>query len=161
MSGLAGGLLMALTTNAQPDLFPVDMSLSVVAMAVIGGLASVAGAILGTLWVVGLPTAFGQNNTVTLLTSGVGLLVLVMYVPGGLMQLAYSGRDLIVRVVERRQGDTAPEAPGAAATAPSPVVITARRTTAPRGWSRGSTSRSGATRWSGSSVRTAPGRPPS
>jgi ABC-type branched-subunit amino acid transport system ATPase component/ABC-type branched-subunit amino acid transport system permease subunit len=129
MSGLAGGLLMALTTNAQPDLFPVDMSLSVVAMAVIGGLASVAGAILGTLWVVGLPTAFGQNNTVTLLTSGVGLLVLVMYVPGGLMQLAYSGRDLIVRVVERRQGDTAPEAPGAAATAPSPVVITARRTT--------------------------------
>ena len=55
LAGFAGALLMALLTNARADQFPVDMSLSAVSMAVIGGLASAAGAVIGTLWVVGLP----------------------------------------------------------------------------------------------------------
>ena len=93
---------MALLTNARPDQFPVDLSLSAVSMAVIGGLASVSGAILGTLWVVGLPAVFGANQTVTLLTSGLGLLVLIMYFPGGLMEVAFALRGAIVRAVDRR-----------------------------------------------------------
>ena len=97
----AGGVrrraMMALVTNARADQFPVDMSLSVISMAVIGGLASVSGAVIGTLWVVGLPAIFGTNETVGLLTSGVGLLVLIMYFPGGLVQVAYAIRGAIVR----------------------------------------------------------------
>ena len=102
LAGFAGALLMALLTNARADQFPVDMSLSAVSMAVIGGLASAAGAVIGTLWVVGLPAIFGTNETVSLLTSGIGLLVLIMYFPGGLVQVAYAVRGVIVRAVERR-----------------------------------------------------------
>ena len=102
LAGFAGALLMALLTNARADQFPVDQSLSAVSMAVIGGLASVSGAVIGTLWVVGLPAFFGASQTVVLLTSGVGLLVLIMYFPGGLVQVAYTIRGWIVRWVDRR-----------------------------------------------------------
>ncbi len=102
LAGFAGALLMALITNARADQFPVDMSLSTVSMAVIGGLASAAGAVMGTLWVVGLPAVFGNNQTVGLLTSGVGLLVLIMYFSGGLVQVAYAIRGAVVRAVDRR-----------------------------------------------------------
>ena len=61
LAGFAGALLMALLTNARADQFPVDMSLSAVSMAVIGGLASAAGAVIGTLWVVGLPGHLRQQ----------------------------------------------------------------------------------------------------
>ncbi len=115
MAGLAGALLMALSTNARADLFPVDQSLSAVAMAVIGGVASVAGAVLGTLWVVGLPAVFGHSDTVALLTSGVGLLVLLLYLPGGLMQIVYSVRALLLRFLDRP-----PSALDDAAPAPAP-----------------------------------------
>lgn len=102
LAGFAGAMLMALLTNARADQFPVDMSLSTVSMAVIGGLASASGAVIGTLWVVGIPAMFGTNQTVSLLTSGVGLLVLILYFPGGLVQVAYVIRDAIVRAVARR-----------------------------------------------------------
>ena len=102
LAGFAGALLMALLTNARADQFPVDLSLSAVSMAVIGGLASASGAVLGTLWVVGLPALFGTNETVSLLTSGVGLLVLIMYFPGGLVQIAYAIRGGVVRAVASR-----------------------------------------------------------
>jgi ABC-type branched-subunit amino acid transport system ATPase component len=110
---------MALVTNARADLFPVDMSLSVISMAVIGGLASVPGAVVGTLWVVGLPAIFGANETVGLLTSGVGLLVLIMYLPGGLVQVADAIRGAVVRAVERRL-PPAPAGSGAVRLAASP-----------------------------------------
>ncbi len=112
LAGFAGAMFMALLTNARADQFPVDLSLSAVSMAVIGGLASAAGAVLGTLWVVGLPALFGTNQTVTLLTSGVGLLVLIMYFPGGLVQVAYAFRGWIVRAVAARM----PPAPERAST---------------------------------------------
>ena len=112
LAGFAGALFMALLTNARADQFPVDLSLSAVSMAVIGGLASAAGAVLGTLWVVGLPALFGTNQTVTLLTSGVGLLVLIMYFPGGFVQVAYAIRGWIVRAVAARM----PPAPQRAST---------------------------------------------
>ena len=39
-----------------------------------------------------------------LLTSSIGLLVLLLYFPGGLVQIGYSVRDVLLRVAERRMG---------------------------------------------------------
>ena len=177
LAGFAGALIMALVTNARADLFPVDMSLSVISMAVIGGLASVSGAVIGTLWVVGLPAIFGTNETVGLLTSGVGLLVLIMYFPGGLVQVGYAIRD------GHRAGGRAAAAPGSgrdrarSGSPPRPaatgVATSRRRRPAPPtwpcagsgsrsasgGWSTGWTCTSTATRSSASSAPTAPARP--
>ncbi len=93
LSGLAGGLIGGLRVRFGPEAFPPDESLRVVAIAVIGGLSSIWGAVLGALWVIGLPALFNDNDTVRLLASGAGLLIVLMYLPGGLIQVAYSARD--------------------------------------------------------------------
>ena len=62
----------------------------------IGGLGSIAGPIIGALWVRGLPVMFNDTAQVRLFTSSIGLLILLMYFPGGLMQIVYSLRDAVL-----------------------------------------------------------------
>ncbi len=81
-------------------------SLMLVAIVVIGGLGSVAGAVLGAVWVIGLPAFFPDNDLVPLLTSSIGLLVLLLYFPGGLVQIGYGAR-----AAHRRAGWRAGSAP--------------------------------------------------
>jgi ABC-type branched-subunit amino acid transport system ATPase component/ABC-type branched-subunit amino acid transport system permease subunit len=106
--GLAalGGILLSGAIGSVPSdrFFTVDASLSVVSMVVIGGLGSVGGAILGALWVVGLPAFFPDNELVPLLTSSIGLLVLLMYFPGGLVRAVHAGRDAALARIAGRVG---------------------------------------------------------
>src|SRR5699024_3210271 len=76
LAGLAGGLLAGLTVQFGPDAFGPAESLTVVAMTVIGGLGSIAGAVLGAVYVVGVPVLIGETPAVRLATSGIGVLVL-------------------------------------------------------------------------------------
>src|SRR5262249_2901512 len=64
----------------------------------------VTGAVLGAVWVIGLPSFFPGNDVVPLLTSSIGLLVLLMYFPGGLVQIGYSARTALIDWAERRLG---------------------------------------------------------
>ncbi|MDE0604200.1 MAG: ATP-binding cassette domain-containing protein, partial [bacterium] len=73
--------------------FQLQDSIEIVAIAVIGGAGTVVGPILGALWIVGLPAVWPANNLVPLLTSSIGLLVLLMYFPGGFAQVVLTGRD--------------------------------------------------------------------
>jgi ABC-type branched-subunit amino acid transport system ATPase component/ABC-type branched-subunit amino acid transport system permease subunit len=104
LAGLAGAMLAASIQNVPltERIFQVDDSLRLVAMVVIGGLGSVAGPVLGALWVVGLPAFFPGNTTIPLLTSSVGLLILLLYFPGGLVQVGYGARDAIVAWLDAR-----------------------------------------------------------
>lgn len=120
IAGLAGGLLVGLLVQFSEDEFTATASMTVVAIAVVGGLASLTGTVLGSLFVVGLPAFFPGSPSVGLLTSGVGLLVLLLYFPGGLVQLLYQVRDLALGVVARRRSSRAAEA--ASASAPVPVT---------------------------------------
>ena len=121
-----GGALLAGAIQTVPlteRFFQVNNSLELVAMAVIGGLGTVVGAVLGPLWVVGLPAFFPGNELVPLLASGAGLLVLLLYFPGGLGQLVYSVRDVVVRAGERRLDPVA----GKSSTASDVDADTSRR----------------------------------
>lgn len=95
--------------------FSPDASLQLVAIAIIGGIGTVAGPVLGALWVVGLPAAFGASDTVQLLSANVGLLILLLYLPGGLVQILYGARDLLVRWLLERPlaSEVGPSAPSA------------------------------------------------
>ena len=108
LAALCGALLGGLRVQFGADAFPPDDSLRIVAMTVIGGLGSIGGAILGAVYVIGLPALFGNNATVGLATSGIGLLILLLYLPGGLAQLAYRARDALLAWVERRTPATVP-----------------------------------------------------
>jgi len=95
LAGL-GGALIAGAVEAVPfteRYFLVDDSLKLVAIVVIGGIAAPMGAVIGALWVIGMPAFFPDNELVPLLTSSLGLLVLLLYFPGGFVQIAYSARD--------------------------------------------------------------------
>jgi ABC-type branched-subunit amino acid transport system permease subunit len=62
LAALAGALLAGLRVQFGADTFDPSVSLQVVAMVVIGGLGSVTGAVLGAIYVAGLPALF-TNST--------------------------------------------------------------------------------------------------
>jgi ABC-type branched-subunit amino acid transport system ATPase component/ABC-type branched-subunit amino acid transport system permease subunit len=108
LAALAGCLYAFLLPgfNATGDASPFspEASLRLVAIVIIGGVGSIGGAILGTLWVLGLPALFGATDTVQLLTTNIGLLLLLLYLPGGLIQVVQSGWAATIRYAARTRG---------------------------------------------------------
>ena len=115
LAGLAGALLGGLQVQFGTDSFRPDLSFLVVTIAVIGGLGTVAGAVLGAVYVLGVPAMFGHSLEVQLLTSGAGLLVLLLVLPGGLVELAGRVRDRALAAIGRRR-------PPAEVPAPTPAT---------------------------------------
>lgn len=102
LAALAGGLLAGARVQFGAIHFGPEESLRIVAMTIIGGLGSVAGSVLGAVYVLGLPALIEDSVEVRLLTSGVGLLILLMYFPGGLAGLLYKARDALLTRAEMR-----------------------------------------------------------
>jgi ABC-type branched-subunit amino acid transport system ATPase component/ABC-type branched-subunit amino acid transport system permease subunit len=96
-----GGLLQQLPLQGR--FFQPFESLRIVSMAVIGGLGSVVGPVLGAGWVEGLRGLFPDNELVPLFTSSLGLLLLLLYFPGGFVQIGYSIRDSLFRWMADRR----------------------------------------------------------
>jgi ABC-type branched-subunit amino acid transport system ATPase component/ABC-type branched-subunit amino acid transport system permease subunit len=103
IAGFGGALLgLLFSTISIGEVFTVNDSLQLIAVAVIGGVGSVAGPILGALWVVGLPAFWPSSLLIPLFTSSIGLLLLLMFCPGGLVQIGYSARDALFAWLDRR-----------------------------------------------------------
>lgn len=84
--------------------FDPTISFLVVSMVVIGGLGSVPGAVLGALYLEGLPAIFGPSSTIQFLTSGLGLLAFILYLPGGLAEVLHRAGDLAADTFVRFKG---------------------------------------------------------
>jgi len=128
LAGIAGAAFGGLFRQFDAGPFGADESIQIVAIAVIGGLGSVAGPVLGALWVIGLPAFFGDNQNISLLSSGAGLLILLMYFPGGFVQIAYSARDALFRVVERRSPAPEPVTHDRSAVVVRPALVSSSST---------------------------------
>lgn len=116
MAALAGCLFVTLRVEIVPgSTFTPDVSLLLISATIIGGVGSVAGPLLGALFVWGLPALFGDLDEIRLLTSGMGLLILLMYFPGGLMQIVHSVRRLVLDAISARSEPDQPPARPAAA----------------------------------------------
>jgi len=109
LAALAGGLLAGLRVQFGADAFGPELSLLIVATTIIGGIGSVGGALIGAAYVIGLPAIWGNNATVALFTSGIGLLLLLLYLPGGLIQVVHRARDMLLAIAERRLGAASSE----------------------------------------------------
>ena len=101
IAGYAGVCLAFATERISTATFDPTLSILVVSMVVIGGIDSVAGAVLGALYLVGLPALLGTTPTIQFLTSGLGLLAFILYLPGGLAQLLHRFGDLVADGVIR------------------------------------------------------------
>ena len=92
--------------------FDPTTSFVIISMVVIGGLGSIPGAILGALYLEGLPAIFGSNPTIQFLTSGLGLIAFILYLPGGLAELLRRFGDVVavgLRSVVHRSATDASE----------------------------------------------------
>jgi ABC-type branched-subunit amino acid transport system ATPase component/ABC-type branched-subunit amino acid transport system permease subunit len=96
---LYGGLLV---TFSSSSFSPVE-SLNLLAMVIFGGVTSITGAIVGAMWVRGIPYFFGSN--IGLIASGIGLLVVLLALPGGLAALLFRLRDRVVTVLTGEEVD--------------------------------------------------------
>ena len=112
MAGYAGVCLAFATERFSTDTFDPTVSILVISMVVIGGIDAIPGAVLGALYLVGLPAIFGSSTTVEFLTSGVGLMAFILYLPGGMAQVMHQFGDLATAGVEnlrsRRRGRSVP-----------------------------------------------------
>jgi hypothetical protein len=93
-AAIAGALFAHLQGVVDPNVFTPQRSLEVFAMAVIGGLTSVGGALAGAMYIVGFEYFLPQYS---LLASGLGMLVLLLFFPGGLSELGFTMRDAYLR----------------------------------------------------------------
>ncbi|MCF2533141.1 branched-chain amino acid ABC transporter permease/ATP-binding protein [Yinghuangia soli] len=128
LAGLGGGLLAGAVQSVPVTerFFQVGDSLMLVAIVVIGGLGSVWGPVLGSVWVIGLPAFFPGNELVPLFASSLGLLVLLMYFPGGLVQIGYALRGTVLDLAERRLGAAGADVAAARVPRPARAPATAR-----------------------------------
>lgn len=100
MASLGGFLWAAGAGATDGRAFPAIRSLALLSAAIIGGLGSIGGAVLGTAYFLGIPYFASERYPLLgILTTGVGMLLLVVVFPGGLARLLYSGRDAAARLV--------------------------------------------------------------
>jgi branched-chain amino acid transport system permease protein len=103
LAALGGCLLVELLGGFSPDTYAPDQSFVIFTAAVVGGLGSLFGAALGSLYLEGaqwwLPGAQWQT-----LASAVGVLLVLMIIPGGLGQVVFRVRDAGLRWIANRRG---------------------------------------------------------
>jgi branched-chain amino acid transport system permease protein len=108
-AALAGALFVHHQQSLGVSAYAPEQSLRAFTMVVIGGLGSLPGAVLGAVYVQAIdwtrdlwPTEL--QSFVSFLGTGVGLLVVLMVLPGGLSSLVYRVRDTALRAIARRRG---------------------------------------------------------
>jgi branched-chain amino acid transport system permease protein len=106
IAGLAGSLFVIQQQAYSAGSFNAEQGLVFFTMVVIGGLGSVPGAILGAVYVYGaqylLPPGYA------LLATGAGIVLLLMFLPGGLGELVNRARDGLLRHIAVRHGIEVP-----------------------------------------------------
>ena len=122
MAGYAGVCFAFATERFGTTTFDPTVSILVVSMVVIGGLDSITGALMGALYLVGLPAIFGTTATIQILTSGVGLMAFILYLPGGMAELLHRAGDLVAVGIARWRERREPREPASAAEAVAEAV---------------------------------------
>ncbi|HVE93267.1 MAG TPA: ABC transporter permease [Actinomycetota bacterium] len=99
IAAFAGSIYAYHQQGVLPGNYAPDQSLTMFLMVVAGGLGSIAGPLLGALFVGGLTIFLREGVTVS--TAGAALLLL-LFVPGGMSQVVYGVRDALLRRVAER-----------------------------------------------------------
>jgi branched-chain amino acid transport system permease protein len=106
-AAVAGALFSYQQGSVNSLAFSPELSLTLLIVVVIGGITSIPGALLGTLYIGALK--YGDiSPSGELLATGFGALLLLMFFPGGLAQIFYGTRDSALRWVAARRGIVVP-----------------------------------------------------
>ena len=104
ISGFLAAVAGSLIAHHQQSFFAYDagFNLGVFTASVVGGLGSPLGAFIGSLYWNG--TFFWLEGTWRLFASGIGVLIVLLVAPGGLVSLWTDLRDLTLRTIAKRRG---------------------------------------------------------
>jgi branched-chain amino acid transport system permease protein len=86
-AGAAGALFAHLNTYISPDIFDFSSTLFVMTMTMVGGMGSLAGSIVGGLALPILQEYLRVIRNWQLVAYGIAIMVVVLFVPGGVMEL--------------------------------------------------------------------------
>jgi branched-chain amino acid transport system permease protein len=100
LAGIGGALFTHLTQSFSVSSYSTGESFSVFTSAVIGGLGSLGGAVLGAVYLRGIRW-FITSQEWQLLSTGGGVLLVLLILPGGLGALWITIRDVCVRLLTR------------------------------------------------------------
>jgi ABC-type branched-subunit amino acid transport system ATPase component/ABC-type branched-subunit amino acid transport system permease subunit len=105
LAGIGGALYGHSLSTTGAEAFPTELSISIVAMTVIGGIGILTGPLIGALYIIAIPK-FLPLDSAGLAATSFGWLLLILYVPGGIAQLLEPLRDRIIRRLVRARGAT-------------------------------------------------------
>ncbi len=111
LAGVAGTLFVLQQRAFDAENFDVGHSLQVFAMVVVGGLGSLGGAIVGAVYIKGIQYFLIQPEW-AFLSSGVGILVVLMIFPAGIGAALGDARDGILRWYARKHDIRVPSLVG-------------------------------------------------
>jgi branched-chain amino acid transport system permease protein len=105
IAGLAGVLQVYQSQSVDASTYGLVPSVNVFVASVIGGLTSLSGGVAGAV-IVQSVYLFGDPriNGISFLVTGPGLLLMLMFMPGGFAQLGFGLRDSYLRWVANRAG---------------------------------------------------------
>ena len=131
VAALAGGLFVHHERAFDATSYAPIENLVVLTMVVVGGMTSLAGAVLGALFLLG--TRWFLAAEWQILASGLGVLLVLLLAPGGLAGLVYRGRDRWLRLRRRpgRAGDRRLRGGSDSSAGGDPVPSTAPRARPP------------------------------
>ena len=102
IAGLAGGLFVVQQQAYNFSAFNAEDGLVFFTMVVIGGLGSIPGAVLGAIYVYGAQYLLPPGWSI--MATGAGILILLLFLPGGLGELVFRARDRLLRLLAARRG---------------------------------------------------------
>jgi len=98
VAAVAGGTLTFHQHALSINQYRPERSLEIFSLAIFGGVGSIAGAVASAAYFTGL-TYFVNSELAVLFVTAVGLLVILLLLPGGLSQVLFGLRDRAVRAV--------------------------------------------------------------
>lgn len=103
IAGVGGALYGHTLSFIDDTTFPVTASIDIAKIAVIGGISMLSGPLIGAFFVIGLPS-FVPLGSAGLAATSFGQLLIIMYLPKGLVQVVVPLRDRLARFLSARSG---------------------------------------------------------
>jgi len=103
LAGLGGALYGHALSHVSGTAFPIDSSIDVAAMTILGGAGVLAGPLIGALYIIGIPQFLPLDNAGLAATS-LGWLLLILYFPGGIAQMIQPLRARVIALIARLSG---------------------------------------------------------
>jgi branched-chain amino acid transport system permease protein len=104
-AGLAGALYSFYMTTISPDIFNFNLSVQILMIIVVGGMANIKGSIVGALVMTVLPEwlrGFGQFQ---MILYALGVMLFIIFLPNGIFGMGLNLKEFLQRIFQSSQGE--------------------------------------------------------